>query len=118
MARIEDLSRLITKELDNYSIRLDKGLRDVEKKVTNEAVKAIKSKSPKDTGGYAAGWTTKRDGNKIVIYNRTRYQLTHLLEKGHAKVNGGRVAPRVHIRPAEEKANKDFMDAVERLARG
>ncbi|WP_404466542.1 HK97 gp10 family phage protein [Planococcus rifietoensis] len=119
MAKISDLSKLIAQSLQAYSTDVEKGLEEAKVKVTKEAVKSLKSKSPKgETGEYAKGWRTKRVSGALVIHNATRYQLTHLLEKGHAKVSGGRVPARVHIKPVEEQAIADFEKEVEKVISG
>lgn len=114
--RIDDLSNEIAKQLSQYTAHVEEEVEAAKEDVTKEAVSSLKSGSPKDTGDYAKGWTRKKVGNSIIVHNR-KYQLTHLLENGHVKVNGGRVAPRVHIKPVEEKMIDDFTERVERAAR-
>ena len=62
---------------------------------------------------YCKGWRLKKDKagkNRYIVkvWNKTDYQLTHLLEFGHATRNGGRTKPQPHIRPTEEKYKKEF----------
>ena len=80
---------------------MEHALEDTKKELAGTAVKQLKSTSPRRTGRYASGWTKKKRGKTIIVHNRS-YQLTHLLEKGHAKRGGGRVAARVHIAPVEK----------------
>lgn len=73
----------------------------------------LRANSPKRTGDYAKGWSYKIDEDVPGsytghVYNKTHYQLSHLLEKGHAKRNGGRVAGIPHIEPAFEQMQADL----------
>ena len=81
---------------------MTQALDETKKELAKSAVKQLKATSPKRTGRYASGWTRKKKGNAIIVHNK-QYQLTHLLEKGHAKRGGGRVAARVHIAPVEKR---------------
>ncbi len=86
-------------------------------------LKRLKTESPKLTGDYGKGWTSKKSYSgkysKVnTIHNKTDYQLTHLLEFGHAKRNGGRVAPRPHIKPVEMQVVENLTRKVEDAAHG
>jgi Bacteriophage HK97-gp10, putative tail-component len=108
----------ISKALKKYTNEVSQGIEEVKVEVAKDTVKELRKTSPKDTGDYAKGWARKKVGNAEVVHNRTDYQLTHLLEKGHAKRGGGRVAGKAHIAPAEEKAVKEFIDRVEKVIKG
>lgn len=67
----------------------------------------------KGKGDYVKGWSARRDPVKAHswtgrIYNKDLPGLPHLLEKGHAKVGGGRVAGYSHVAPAAEDTFEDF----------
>lgn len=107
--RLQELEIEIVKELKAYSDEVSEGIKKSVKDVAKETVRTLKTTSPRDTGEYARGWTSKvefesSEDIRVRIFNRTKPQLTHLLENGHAKVNGGRVDGRPHIRPAEQAA--------------
>lgn len=120
MARKIPLNELeveIVKELKAYSDEVAEGIKKAVNDVAKETVRTLKTTSPRDTGKYARGWTFKVEFEspediRVRISNRTKWQLTHLLENGHAKVNGGRVDGKPHIRPAEQAAADKLVGAV------
>lgn len=105
----------IVNELRRYTTIVAEEVEEAKDIVSKDLVKNLKETSPKQTGAYARSWTRTKQGNKYIIHVKSpHYRLTHLLEKGHAKVGGGRVAAKVHIRPAEVQAINDYLERIER----
>lgn len=108
------LEKEIMKALSEYVDDISEVVEKDAEKVGKEATDELKQISPKGARkSYAKGWRLKKDKtgkNKYVvkIHNKTDYQLTHLLEFGHATRNGGRTSPQPHIRPTEEKYSEKF----------
>lgn len=115
---IDNLAYEIAKELERYADVIEEEMEVAKKEVAKELVSELKRTSPRDTGSYATGWRVKKVGNIQVVHNATDYQLTHLLENGHAKSSGGRVPAKVHIRPAEEKAIEEYESRINKAVRG
>lgn len=118
----------ITITPDQLAHEVDKILKEYNndvRQVVNEAVtenaksgaKELRATSPRRYGNYAKSWTTQTTKNELnektaVIKNRDHYQLTHLLEKGHATRNGGFSEAQRHIKPVEDNVNKEFYNDV------
>lgn len=115
---IDQLASEIAKGLSEYNHDVIERVNISSAKISKEAVKLLKEKSPKKYGDYAKGWRQKEDKyngqpNTHTVYNATNYQLTHLLENGHAKAGGGRVEAIPHVKPVEEKVIEEFITEVE-----
>lgn len=120
---VNDLAEAIANELQQYSQDVADGLKEEVKQVAKECKQEIQRNSPVLTGSYKRGWRDQvvyenREDVRVVVRNKTDYQLTHLLENGHAKVNGGRVEGKPHIGPAEQNAEKKLMQKVKVVVRG
>jgi CubicO group peptidase (beta-lactamase class C family) len=112
MASIGDLSNQIARELQRYANVVAEDVDTAVEDVANELVDDLKETSPELTGDYRKGWRVKNVRGVRIVHNKTNYQLTHLLEKGHAKVGGGRVPAKVHIEPAEGRAIDELVNRI------
>lgn len=124
---IDSLADEISSLMEEYATDVNSDMKAEAKKIAKETVKELKQTSPEGKGSkkghYKDGWASKVVEEKtssldIVIYNKKKPGLTHLLEKGHAKRGGGRVEGKPHIGPAEQNAIKDYEKGLKaRLSR-
>ena len=111
--RIEEMAEEVMRGLQEYADLATEDMKEAVKKAGKTVRTEIQQTAPKNTGAYAKSWSTKNTKEtantlEITVYSRTRYQLAHLLEHGHAKRGGGRVAARPHIAAAEEKGEEQL----------
>lgn len=121
---VDNMADAIQTELSIYYSNLVEGGKEAIDRVAKDTVAELKIKSPRRTGRYARSWkSTKVTGLSQfkyakTVHNQEHYRLTHLLEYGHAKVNGGRTKEIPHIAPAETKAIEEIYKAFTELAKG
>lgn len=122
----EELEKSIKDYLQTYAEDIEDDVVEAVDTITKEAKSELVQRSPRGKGSrrnpYYKGWTIKlqkkgKGKYEKVIWNRTNYQLTHLLEFGHATRNGGRTKAIEHIRPVEEKYKVEFVDLLEQKIR-
>ncbi len=121
--KIDQLASTVMKELTDYAELANDDMKAAVKEAGNTVKKQIQATAPKATGKYAKSWSVKNTKEsshslEVTVYSRNRYQLAHLLEFGHAKRGGGRVAGRSHIVPAEEAGIEQLERSIERSLRG
>ena len=110
--------------LDEVEANVEKKSQDEYHKGALEAEALLHMKSPKQKkvggGRYAKGWAvkaiTRGRVRGYIVYNATDYQLTHLLEKGHAIWNSTRRSPAIpHIAPVEEVTCAKVLAKLEQM---
>lgn len=120
--RADSLEIVLSKTLSDYGDAVSAGLAVEVGNAGKIALKSVRNGSPKKTGAYRKGWTLKTerqiindDVASVTVYNKDRDYLTHLLENGHQKAGGGRVAAIPHIRPAEEEARRYLEEHIRQV---
>ena len=124
---VDELASAIMKELEEFQNVTDEAVEKGVSETAKDAVKELQNAHPSGSGRYGSwdkkynkGWkvmqtkTDKRYHKKATIHNATDYQLTHLLEKGHALRNGGRTRAFPHIAPVAEKCENELVKNIKK----
>ena len=120
---VDNLAEEIMKGLTEYKNLATADMKTAVRKAGKSVKKDIQANAPKKTGAYSKSWTVKTtketsESLELTVHSPKKYQLAHLLEKGHAKRGGGRTRAIPHIAPAEEKAAKDLEADIKRALGG
>ena len=120
---VDNLAAEIMKGLTEYKDIETADMKTAVRKAGKSVKKDIQANAPKKTGAYSKSWTVKTtketsESLELTVHSPKKYQLAHLLEKGHAKRGGGRTKAIPHIAPAEEKAVKDLEADIKRALGG
>lgn len=121
--KIDNLANEIMEGLKEYADLASDDVKKAVRKAGNTVRKEISENAPKDTGAYVKSWSVKKtketsNSLEVTVHSKNRYQLAHLLEHGHAKRGGGRVAARPHIAQAEENAIETLETEIEKALGG
>ena len=116
--QVDQLAKEVMDGLEEYAQLATDVLKKEIQKAGKTAKTQIEQTAPRKTGKYAKSWAVKKTAEtsnslEITVHSKTRYALAHLLENGHAKRGGGRVAAIPHIAPAEEAAVQSLERNIE-----
>ena len=120
---IDEMDSAIMDELEKYAELASDDLKADVKETAASVRKDIQAGAPVDTGKYKKSWSVKNvhedsESIDLVVHSRNRYQIAHLLEHGHAKRGGGRVAAKPHIAAAEQRGNEKLVTTIEQKLKG
>lgn len=116
-----DIKVAMSKLLAEYGDEINEVAQEVVKQAGKEGAKIASQKSAghRRTGSYIKGWTSAVETGKygtvfVKVYNKTDWQLTHLLNDGFYSVRAGRrIEGDKHIDDAEVEINDMFVKLLE-----
>lgn len=116
---IDGMAEAVNEGLQEYSKLASSEVKRAVRKSAKTVKEQIEACAPTRTGHYKSSWVaTKQEESsqslQMVVHSKDRYQLAHLLENGHAKRGGGRVAGRPHIAPAEQMGEELLQSLIEK----
>ena len=111
-AKVDEIGKAVEKILSEYQDTTVDTMKKAVDKASRKAVRELKENSPRKTGTYGQSWTAKVNQSvkviayEKVVFNRKRYWLTQVLEKGPRK--------RPHIAKAEQDAVDTLVEEIKK----
>lgn len=116
--KASSLESVVSKYLNEYGKEVYNAVNETTEAVAEKASTELKSAGSFKGRKYRGSWTyevNKKAGyTDATVFNKRHYRLTHLLEFGHAKQNGGRTRAFPHIAPVNDQVGEWFVDELER----
>ncbi len=117
--KIDNLAAEITLAVQQYTEDVAAAIEKELYETSKAVLKDVKDGSPVRTGEYKKGWSCKKETSggqvKYIIHNKKKPWIAHLLEFGHAKKSGGRVAGRPHLIPAYDKHEPAMDERIKKI---
>lgn len=118
--KLNQLSKAIDDILETYSDEVINDTKEVVDEVTKEALRITKAHAPIDDRNVDRKGKYKKSIKKITVYesitekrniihaSNGEHRLTHLLELGHATVNGGRTKEHPHFKMGNDYVLQNY----------
>lgn len=118
---INDLTNEIVSAVRDYTEDVTAAIEKEVNRTANAFLRDTRAAAPVDSGRYKSGFKITRENFsgtiRRTLWNQKEPYLGHLLEYGYAKVGGGRVAGKPHIRPAYVKNVDGLPDRIKTIIR-
>ena len=118
-----DLQAVVSGMLEEYAGEVEAAADEAVRSTATDTVRKLKNAQPGfNDKKYSKGWTKKVTKHRLyseaTVYNKTHGHLTHLLEFGHAKRDGGRTRAFPHIAPVNDEVPAMFEQKFEAALNG
>ncbi|OYP06381.1 hypothetical protein CG709_10035, partial [Lachnotalea glycerini] len=105
---VDQMADAIAQSMAEFADLSNEVMKECVTETSKSVKKEIQENAPVRTGKYKKSWAAKKvkeNANSLtmVVHSRDRYQISHLLEQGHAKRGGGREAAIPQIAQAEQR---------------
>lgn len=124
VVRPEQFEQAVIKALGEYGDEVNEKLEKLTKSAARETKSELKASAPAG-GRYASGWSNKakkggRYNLRQIVYNRSDYQLIHLLEYPHETGGGGHYPKKVDYtgtlaRIEREETDRYYQEVIDSL---
>ncbi|MBR2587473.1 HK97 gp10 family phage protein [Candidatus Saccharibacteria bacterium] len=118
---VDKMSAEMSAILNTYDVEYRDKVKEIVGDLAKKGVKMTKEKAKHyhwdDYGEhFAVRWENDQKGKYVAhVQEKERYQLTHLLEHGHAKRGGGKTRAFPHIAPVQDELNRLLEEEIKKI---